>query len=164
MSHLDRLKSKIYENAIELSTVLNAVRSEKRIVFTNGCFDILHRGHVTYLNRARDLGDLLVVAVNSDASVKRLKGPTRPIHSAQDRAYVLAALACVDYVILFHEDTPTETIRILKPHLHTKGGDYRIEDLPEKRALDEYGGSIVLIPFVDGYSTSTIIEKMGTIQ
>ena len=109
----------------------------KRIVFTNGCFDILHRGHITYLNRAKALGDYLVVAVNSDSSVQRLKGEDRPINSLEDRTEVLAALSSVDYIVPFDADTPEGLIRLLRPDIYVKGGDYRRETLPEAPIVEE---------------------------
>jgi rfaE bifunctional protein nucleotidyltransferase chain/domain len=128
----------------------------KKIVFTNGCFDILHRGHVTYLRAARDLGDLLVVGVNTDASVKRLKGESRPINNEDDRAYLLESLACVDYVIKFGEDTPHELLSHIRPDILVKGGDYKVEEVVGQ----EFAGEVILIDFVDGYSTTKTIQQM----
>lgn len=126
------------------------------VVFTNGCFDILHRGHVTYLQQARQLGDHLVVGLNSDASVKKLKGPERPINSELDRAFMLAALRCVDEVVLFGEDTPEELLSHLKPDILVKGGDYK----PEEVAGRQYAGEVKILSFVDGYSTTGTIRKI----
>ncbi len=131
----------------------------KKIVFTNGCFDLLHPGHVEYLCRARDLGDLLWLGLNSDASVQRLKGPSRPINSIEDRARVLAALACVDLISGFEEDTPLELISKIKPSIHTKGGDYKKENLPEYPLILSLGGEVVILPFLEGKSTTAILEK-----
>lgn len=128
----------------------------RRIVFTNGCFDILHRGHVTYLNKARQLGDVLILGLNSDESVHRLKGPTRPVNDEQSRAFVMAALEAVDYVVIFGEDTPHELIRVVAPDVLVKGGDYKIEDIVGR----EFAKETVTIPFVDGFSTTQTIEKM----
>ncbi|TVL79906.1 D-glycero-beta-D-manno-heptose 1-phosphate adenylyltransferase [Brachyspira hyodysenteriae] len=140
-----------------LDTVLNKYREEnKKIVFTNGCFDILHRGHVEYLQKARELGDLLILGLNSDDSVKRLKGNDRPINNEIDRAIVLAALECINYISIFNEDTPLELIKIVKPDILVKGGDYKIEDVVGR----EYSKETVLIDFVDGYSTTNIIKKL----
>lgn len=158
---LEKIVSKIYPDRNELRSHLDRNYENRVTVFTNGCFDLLHRGHLTYLCQARDLGDLLIVAVNSDASVKKLKGPERPLNGELDRAFALASLSFVDFVTVFSEDTPAETLEILKPRIHTKGGDYRLEELPEKRVIDSYGGKIELIPFVDGYSTTDLIRKMG---
>ncbi|WP_052767832.1 D-glycero-beta-D-manno-heptose 1-phosphate adenylyltransferase [Brachyspira hyodysenteriae] len=142
-----------------LDTVLNKYREEnKKIVFTNGCFDILHRGHVEYLQKARELGDLLILGLNSDDSVKRLKGNNRPINNETDRAIVLAALECINYISIFDEDTPLELIKIVKPDILVKGGDYKIEDVVGR----EYSKETVLIDFVDGYSTTNIIKKINS--
>ncbi|MEQ9365846.1 MAG: D-glycero-beta-D-manno-heptose 1-phosphate adenylyltransferase [Leptospirales bacterium] len=135
--------------------------AHQTIVFTNGVFDLLHSGHVTYLNRARDLGHALVMGVNSDASVRRLnKGPERPLNALADRMLVLAGLACVDYLVAFEEDTPVETLEILRPQIHCKGGDYRPEDLPETATVEGYGGRVVVLPFVPGYSTTDLVKRM----
>lgn len=140
-----------------LNSVLNKYREEnKKIVFTNGCFDILHRGHVEYLQKARELGDLLILGLNSDDSVKRLKGNDRPINNEIDRAIVLAALECINYISIFDEDTPLELIKIVKPDILVKGGDYKIENVVGR----EYSKETVLIEFVDGYSTTNIIKKL----
>lgn len=132
----------------------------KNIVFTNGCFDILHRGHVEYLAQARKLGDLLWVGVNSSASVSRLKGPKRPIHSEEDRAIVLSALGSVDFVTIFPQDTPLEIISLVRPAIHCKGGDYDVESLPETPLIRSLGGKVVILPFVDGKSTTNILKKL----
>jgi rfaE bifunctional protein nucleotidyltransferase chain/domain len=131
----------------------------KKIVFTNGCFDILHRGHVTYLSEARKLGDLLVVGVNSDASVKRLKGPTRPINSEADRAFVLLGLKSVDAVEVFTEDTPLELIKLIRPHVLVKGGDWKIEQIVGGTEVLSWGGQVLSLNFVNGFSTTSIIER-----
>ncbi|MEO0332536.1 MAG: D-glycero-beta-D-manno-heptose 1-phosphate adenylyltransferase [Bacteroidota bacterium] len=131
-------------------------RQGKTTVFTNGCFDILHRGHVTYLQAARDLGDLLVIGVNTDASVKRLKGESRPINNEDDRVFILQSLACVDYVIKFGEDTPYELLSQIKPDILVKGGDYKLEEVVGR----EFAQQVALIDFVDGYSTTKTIQKM----
>ncbi len=131
----------------------------KRVVFTNGCFDILHVGHTTYLQQAKALGDVLVIGLNSDASVKTLKGPKRPINSEKDRASVLAALEAVDRVVIFGENTPVELLETLKPDIHVKGGDYIAENLPEFGTITRNGGVVKILPFVQGKSTTAIIEK-----
>jgi rfaE bifunctional protein nucleotidyltransferase chain/domain len=131
-----------------------------RVVFTNGCFDLLHPGHVSYLRAARSLGDALVVGLNSDASVRRFKGPPRPLVPEKDRATMLAALDSVDAVVIFAEDTPVRLMRELKPAVYVKGGDYRIEDLPEAKVAEEFGAEVRIIPFESGYSTSALIEKI----
>jgi D-beta-D-heptose 7-phosphate kinase/D-beta-D-heptose 1-phosphate adenosyltransferase len=137
-----------------------ARRTGARIVFTNGCFDILHRGHITYLNEAKALGDLLVVGLNADAGVRRLKGPDRPINRLEDRAEVLAALSCVDVIVPFEEDTPIELIRRLRPEVFVKGGDYSSERLPEAPLVRELGGDVRVLSFVSERSTSGIIERI----
>jgi D-beta-D-heptose 7-phosphate kinase/D-beta-D-heptose 1-phosphate adenosyltransferase len=146
---------------------IDEIKSErskgKRIVFTNGCFDILHRGHVTYLQQARDLGDFLIVGVNSDASVKRLKGTERPVNSLEDRAYVVAALKSVDYVIPFDEDTPLELIKKIMPDILVKGGDYTIDRIVGAQEVMANGGRVEIIPFIPGKSTSAIIEIIKTL-
>jgi rfaE bifunctional protein nucleotidyltransferase chain/domain len=129
------------------------------VVFTNGCFDILHVGHVQTLSRARAEGTRLLVGVNSDESVRRLKGPTRPLNNELDRAVLLAALACVDAVTIFPEDTPVELLAALRPDVHVKGGDYREEDLPEAATIKQHGGRIVIIDLVPGRSTTAILEQ-----
>ena len=138
-----------------------AKKNGKKVVFTNGCFDILHTGHVTYLNEAKRQGDILIVGVNSDKSVKRLKGETRPINSENDRAFVLDGLKAVDYTVIFDEDTPEELIACLKPSIHVKGGDYKKEDLPETKIVESYGGEVIILNFVEGKSTTNIIEKIN---
>jgi rfaE bifunctional protein nucleotidyltransferase chain/domain len=131
------------------------------VVFTNGVFDILHRGHVTYLDEAAQLGGALIVAVNSDASAKRLgKGPDRPLNAAHDRAALLAALACVTAVTIFDEDTPVEIIGLLRPDMIVKGGDYDMATLPETRLVESWGGSAVAIPFEFARSTTALVTKI----
>jgi rfaE bifunctional protein nucleotidyltransferase chain/domain len=129
------------------------------VVATGGCFDLLHPGHVRTLQAARGLGDCLVVCLNSDASVRRLKGPGRPVVDHHDRAAVLEALACVDAVVVFDEDTPVEVLRDLRPDVWVKGGDYAVADLPEAAVLAEWGGRAVVLPFVEGRSTTRLIEE-----
>lgn len=132
----------------------------KRIVFTNGCFDILHRGHVTYLAEAKKLGDLLLVGLNSDASVKRLKGSDRPINNEDDRQYVLSQLKSVDFVEIFHEDTPLSLILKVKPKILVKGGDWKIDQIVGAKEVLADGGDVFSLNFVDGYSTTSIIHKI----
>ncbi len=129
------------------------------VVFTNGCFDILHVGHIKTLTRAKSEGSKLIVGVNSDTSVQRLKGPTRPVNPEQDRAQLLAALRCVDAVVIFEEDTPIELLEVVRPHVHVKGGDYQVDDLPEKEVVERHGGRIVIIGLVPGRSTTNLIQK-----
>ena len=134
------------------------------LVFTNGCFDLLHPGHVSYLRAARSLGDALVVGLNSDASVGRLKGPSRPIVPEKDRAVILAALQSVDAVVLFGEDTPVRLMRELKPATYVKGGDYRTEDLPEAEVAAELGAEVRILPFELEYSTTALIERIRSVD
>lgn len=139
-----------------------ALREGKRLVFTNGVFDILHAGHVALLENARTLGDLLFVGLNSDASAKALgKGENRPVNNLSDRASVLAALRFVDGVISFEEDTPIALIEKLKPEVHVKGGDYDADSLPEAPAVRAYGGEIVIMPLFQGRSTSETLRRLG---
>jgi rfaE bifunctional protein nucleotidyltransferase chain/domain len=161
MSFHDQLKNKIvtWENA---SRILSGLRMKgKRIVFTNGCFDIIHPGHVDYLTQARDLGNFLVLGLNTDSSVKRLnKAPNRPVNNQESRAMVLAGLACIDYIILFDEDTPYELIKLLQPDILVKGSDYKAEDVVGYDIVTARGGKVVTIPFLDGFSTTGLIEKL----
>lgn len=135
-------------------------RAGRRIVFTNGCFDVLHRGHTTYLEQARRLGDVLVVALNDDDSVRRLKGPERPINAAEDRAAVIAALACVDYVTVFGTDTPIPLIERIRPDVYAKGGDYTPEMLAEAEAVRAYGGELRMLDYVAHHSTTAMVERI----
>ncbi len=133
----------------------------KTIIFTNGCFDILHAGHVRYLQAARELGDCLILGLNSDQSVRTLKGPTRPINNQDDRAEVLSALSAVDYVVIFEEPTAENLIAQIKPNIYVKGGDYNVKDLPEATIVAQHGGQTILIPEVPGKSSSNIIKKIA---
>ena len=137
-----------------------ARKDSRRIVFTNGCFDIIHAGHVKYLAEAKKLGDVLFLGLNSDQSVRRLKGDSRPINSEADRASVLSALRFIDYVVVFGEDTPENIIRTIRPDVLVKGGDYKIENIVGADFVKSEGGEVVTIDFVDGKSTTRIIEKM----
>jgi D-beta-D-heptose 7-phosphate kinase/D-beta-D-heptose 1-phosphate adenosyltransferase len=147
----------------ELSSIeksLAALRSQnKKIVFANGCFDLLRVGHVRYLQEARSLGDALVVGINSDASVKRLKGPTRPIQIENDRAEILAALGCVDFTVIFTEDTPENLIQKVRPDILVKGGDWKISDIVGAPFVQSYGGQVMSLQFINGKSTTKLIEK-----
>jgi D-beta-D-heptose 7-phosphate kinase / D-beta-D-heptose 1-phosphate adenosyltransferase len=135
-------------------------RNGMKVVFTNGCFDILHRGHISYLNKAKEYGDILVVGLNSDNSVRKLKGPDRPINTVDDRGQILSALSCVDHIIPFDEDTPVELIKVVEPDIFVKGGDYTRETLPEAPLVEEQGGRVVILPYVSDRSTTGIIEKI----
>lgn len=146
----------------DLQALLAKLRQEgKTIVTTNGCFDILHVGHVRYLEETKKLGDVLIVALNSDASVRRLKGEGRPINNENDRAEVLNALKSVDYVVLFDEDSPMQLLAEIKPDVHTKGADYTVETLPEAKVILENGGRVEFIKFVEGKSTTSTIAKIN---
>ena len=143
----------------DLSKAL-ASRRHERIVFTNGCFDILHVGHARYIEQARALGDLLVVGLNSDSSVRRIKGENRPLVPEQERAELLAHLGTVDYVTIFDEDRPDGLLEVVKPAVHVKGGDYREEDLPEAAVVHKHGGEVVILPLVEGRSTTNVIRRV----
>lgn len=146
----------------DLQALLAKLRQEgKTIVTTNGCFDILHVGHVRYLEETKKFGDILIVALNSDASVRRLKGEGRPINNENDRAEVLNALKSVDYVVLFDEDSPMQLLAEIKPDVHTKGADYTVETLPEAKVILENGGRLEFIKFVEGKSTTSTIAKIN---
>lgn len=140
--------------------VENLKKQGRKIVTTNGVFDILHIGHIRYLQEAKKLGDILIVAVNSDNSVKKIKGPKRPLNNENDRAEALAALECVDYVTIFKEDNPIKLLEAIKPNIHVKGGDYNIGQITEKGCVEKNKGKIVLIPKVGGYSTTGFIKRI----
>lgn len=158
MSHPLHPREKILSPA-ELIARFGRPRNQT-VVFTNGCFDLLHRGHVEYLYTARNLGDALVLGLNTDASVRRLKGPARPVVPEGDRQAVIAALGCVDAVTLFDEDTPRALIAALLPDILVKGGDYRPEDVVGKAEAEAAGGKVMIIPFLEGRSTTGLIQKL----
>ncbi len=150
-------------DSLEISAIRDAMHaSGKRLVFTNGCFDLLHAGHVRYLQQARALGDALVVGLNGDRSVRELKGEGRPLNPQEDRAEVLAALGCVDFVVIFEGKRATELLRAVRPHVYAKGGDYTPEslDAEERGALRECGAEIRILPLVPGRSTTALVGKM----
>ena len=151
------------QSIVSLNSLQPILETEKRrgrkIVFTNGCFDIIHAGHIHYLCKARELGDILVIGLNSDASVRKLKGDDRPINSEQDRAFVLSGLKAVDYVVIFEEETPYNLIRTISPHLLVKGGDYSIDEIVGREFADE----TIVVPFIDGKSTSSTIETIRSL-
>ena len=161
MESIKKIRSKILEGT-SLAKILEAKRKAgKKVIFTNGCFDILHRGHIEYLSKASDLGDVFVIGLNSDASVRKLKGGNRPAVDEDSRALTLASFEFVDFVVLFSEDTPSDLMQSLLPDVWVKGGDYKnIEDLPEYKAMMEIGGEVVILPFVEGYSTTDIYNKI----
>lgn len=134
--------------------------NNKTIVLTNGAFDLVHAGHVTYLQQAKTLGDVLMIGLNSDSSIKQYKSDKRPLINQDHRALLLAAFECIDYITIFDETTPIELIKVIQPHIHVKGGDYKIKSLPEYSTVTTYGGIVKTLPFIEGCSTSKIIEKI----
>lgn len=150
-------------NKCELGEVLNQIKKEnKTLAVTNGCFDILHVGHVRYLNMSSKQADCLMVLLNSDKSVKAIKGESRPINKQEDRAEVLSALNCVDFVMFFDENSPAKLLEEIKPDVYTKGADYNLENLPEAKSIQSYGGKIAFIDLVEGVSTTKILEKLNS--
>ncbi len=157
------MEGKIYDRE-ELKKELVALRNKgRKIVFTNGCFDILHVGHVRYLHAARQIGDVLVLALNSDSSVRAIKGPKRPLISEQERAVVVAALEAVDYVTIFSETTPLALIEYLQPDVLVKGGDWGEDQVVGREAVAKWGGKVVIIPVIKGASTTNIVEKISSV-
>ena len=160
MSHLNKLNNKIY-SLEELENKVNAWKQAgEDVVFTNGCFDIIHRGHIEVLARTADLGSKFIIGLNSDSSIQKLKGEDRPIIDEQARAILLAALSFVDAVVLFSEETPINLISTLIPDVLAKGGDYEIETIVGHEIVQNNGGEVILVPFVDGFSSTTIIDKI----
>jgi D-beta-D-heptose 7-phosphate kinase/D-beta-D-heptose 1-phosphate adenosyltransferase len=154
------MKPKILSREEARAVVRDLKAASKKVVFTNGCFDLIHVGHVRYLSEARALGDILVIGMNSDRSVRRLKGAGRPLVGERERAEVLAALEMVDYVTVFGEDTPAELIAELRPDILVKGGDYRAEEVAGKEIVEASGGRVAIIPLVRGQSTTGLIRKL----
>ena len=151
-----------YRSILELKNkIIELKKYDNVIVFTNGCFDILHKGHITYLSEARELGDYLIVGLNSDRSVTQIKGPERPINNQRFRSEKLLALNSVDDVIIFDEDTPQNLINELQPNILVKGGDYKKNEIVGAREVEEKGGEVVIVPLVPGYSTTKIIKEKG---
>ena len=149
-------------NTNDIAVVRNKIKNEKKsIVFTNGCFDILHRGHAAYLNQAKSLGDKLIVGVNSDRSVRSLKGESRPVNNESDRAFLIDNLKSVDYVIIFDEDTPYNLIREIQPDFLVKGGDWKEEDIVGWDIVKESGGKVLSLKFIENYSTTNTIKKLN---
>ena len=149
-----------YQLDHSIDAITSDKQCDKKIVFTNGCFDILHVGHIRYLSEARSLGDILVVGVNSDESVRNLKGPSRPINSLSDRALLLSELACVDYVVSFKEQTPLKLIKMIMPDILVKGGDYTLDTVVGSSEVIDAGGKVELLKFHDGYSSTNYIDKI----
>lgn len=139
-------------------------KNNLKIVFTNGCFDILHKGHIRYLSEAKKFGDILIVGINSDLSIKKIKGSSRPIIPLESRIEVLNSIKPVDFVISFEEETPLNIISLIKPDVHVKGGDYTIESLPESKIILDYGGDIKIINLVEGFSTTNIINSISGVD
>jgi len=161
MNSLKKIKNKIIDNPLSLNKQLGIwSQKQKKIVFTNGCFDLLHRGHIEYLAKAADYGDILVIGLNSDDSVSRLKGIHRPIQDEKSRAHIMAALEFVDLVVYFNEDTPYELIKTVQPNVLVKGADYKAEDIIGYDIVTANGGRVETIEFLAGYSTSAIEEKI----
>lgn len=161
MRSIEKIRSRIIDRE-KLSSRLEQDRQEgRRIVFTNGCFDILHRGHIEYLSSASDLGDVFIIGLNTDESVRRIKGENRPAVDEDSRSLILASFDFVDYVVLFPEETASDLIAELRPDIWVKGGDYEnIEELPEYKVVVENGGKVVVLPFIQGYSTTDIFNKI----
>jgi D-beta-D-heptose 7-phosphate kinase/D-beta-D-heptose 1-phosphate adenosyltransferase len=157
-----RARSKVKSLAVLVRAVRRAQKAGARVVFTNGCFDLLHVGHVRYLEQARSMGDVLVVALNSDASMRRLKGPTRPVVPQAQRAEVLAALAAVDHVVIFHEADPARVIRAVRPNLLVKGGDWSEDRIIGADFVRSIGGDVRSLPYITGNSTSALIKRIAT--
>jgi D-beta-D-heptose 7-phosphate kinase/D-beta-D-heptose 1-phosphate adenosyltransferase len=154
-----RARDKVLTRRAAREAVARAQRRGEQVVFTNGCFDLLHVGHVRSLEQARGLGDRLVVAVNSDASVRRLKGPERPVVGERQRAEVLAALACVDWVVVFGDDTPRATIRALRPDVLAKGGDWKLDEIVGREEVESWGGRVVRLRQIPGVRTTAILDR-----
>ena len=160
MSQFNTLKNKIFSLENLKIQVPKWRASGEKVVFTNGCFDLVHQGHIEVLVRTADLGTKLIVGLNSDSSIQKLKGETRPIIQQQSRAILLASFSFVDAVVLFSEDTPINLISTLLPDVLAKGGDYEIETIVGHEIVQKNGGKVILVPFVDGFSSTTIIEKI----
>jgi D-beta-D-heptose 7-phosphate kinase/D-beta-D-heptose 1-phosphate adenosyltransferase len=160
MKAVQSIPNKIYKTDELIKEVTRLRLKNKKIVFSNGVFDILHKGHIASLSQAAAAGDVLIIAVNSDASVKRLKGPERPINDENARALLLASLVMTDAIVIFEEDTPLELIKKIMPDVLVKGGDYRIENIAGAKEVIDNGGKVVLADMVEGISTSLIIERM----
>jgi rfaE bifunctional protein nucleotidyltransferase chain/domain len=160
MRNIDIIKSKVLEiEELKRFVAIWNMKSEK-VVFTNGCFDILHRGHLEYLSAAADLGNRLIIGLNSDASVKKLKGESRPINTINDRSLALASLHFVDAVIEFNDETPINLIKELQPNVLAKGGDYKIDQIIGADLVTKYGGNVAIIDFTEGYSTTIFLDKL----
>ena len=160
MRSVDSIQKKIYDLPSLIKQVNQWKFLQKKIVFTNGCFDILHQGHIYSLSQAASFGDVLIVAANSDASVKKLKGETRPVNNEHSRSLILASLVIVDAVIIFNEDTPLELIKTLLPGVLVKGGDYTVEQIAGAKEVIANGGEVKIVPLLQGFSTTGLIDKI----
>ena len=160
MTNVQDIKSKIYilSELVEQSKIWKS--NGEKIVFTNGCFDLVHRGHIEVLANTADLGDRLIIGLNSDSSIQQLKGENRPIIDENSRAILLASLQFTDAIVLFSEDTPQKLIETIVPDILVKGGDYKVEEIAGHELVIENGGSVILVPFIDGFSTTNIIDKI----
>ena len=161
MSKLDHIRKKILDPETLKSQLAIWRFKEKKIVFTNGCFDIVHYGHIDYLSRAADLGDILLLGLNSDASVKRLKGECRPVNKEFDRSMLLASFSFITSVIIFDDDTPYDLIKMIQPDILIKGGDYKAQDVVGYDLVTARDGKVIILPFIKGYSTTNLIEKIS---
>ena len=160
MKTLERIQSKIVSRT-DLSKIIDDLQSQnKKIIFSNGCFDLVHRGHVEYLAKAADLADVFVLGLNTDASVSRLKGPSRPLQDQEARAILMAGFSFIDYVVFFDEDTPLELIKEVQPDVLVKGNDYKIEDVVGYDVVTKKGGTVQTVKLTEGYSTSIIVDKI----
>lgn len=164
MSAFTEIENKILSKSAVTDFALNCRSNNRKVVFTNGCFDILHLGHLDYLSKARDLGDELIIGLNSSASVARLKGPTRPINDERSRAFMLAALSFVSKVVVFDESTPLDLIAAIEPDILVKGGDYTLDTIVGAKEVQAKGGKVQVIPFLDGYSTTNIVTKIENLS
>ena len=159
MEAFEKIRDKVQNLEKSKITVQEWQKENQKVVFTNGCFDLLHMGHIDYLSKAKDLGTKLIVGVNSSESVSKLKGPSRPINSTESRATMLAAFEFIDLVIVFNEETPLNLISNLVPNILVKGGDYSFETIVGAKTVVKYGGEVKVIPFLKGYSTTNIVTK-----
>jgi len=160
MSYLKKIKNKIYSIERLKSDTNTWKKAKEKIAFTNGCFDIIHKGHIKMLAHVADLGDKLIIGLNSDLSIQTLKGANRPIIHEDSRAFLLASLSFVDAVILFSEETPINLINTLNPDILAKGGDYKVENIVGNKIVQQNGGQVIIVPFIDGFSSSKIIKKI----
>lgn len=163
MNQINKIENKILSIDCLQERLICLREEHKKIVFTNGCFDLIHQGHIDYLAKAKDLGDCLIVGLNTDESVRRLKGQSRPIQDEKSRAIIMASLCFVDYVVLFNEDTPYELIKSVEPDVLVKGADYKIEDIVGYDIVNNKGGQVVTIHYLEGFSTTNIINKIKNI-